>query len=275
MDLVNSLKILILRGFTKQKSSYFTDYQLFNTTLNGVLALYNYHQILSIPVKKSGRKPISYLTVDGVKLLLQQPNVAKGKGLRDLALMSLMYESAARVQEIINLTPSSLHLESKPYRIVLQGKGNKNRSIPLPEKEVEILKWYMEQNEFFNRENNQKPLFPNNRGQRMTRNGVNNILRKYAGMANEKDPRLIPDSLSCHGLRHSKAMELLESKVDLIYIRDFLGHKSVLTTELYARANPKYTFEAIKNAYKNITDDEIPIWEGNNELLVMLRKLAK
>jgi integrase/recombinase XerD len=238
-------------------------------------ALYNYHQILSIPAKKSGRKPIRYLTVDGVKLLLQQPNVAKGKGLRDLALMSLMYESAARVQEIINLTPDSLHFESKPYRVVLHGKGNKNRTIPLPDKEVEILRCYMERNEFFNRENNQKTLFPNSRGQRMTRNGVNNILRKYADMANAKDPILIPDSLSCHGLRHSKAMELVESKVELLHIKDFLGHKSVVTTELYARTNPKYTFEAIKNAYKNITDDEIPIWEGNSELLVMLRRLAK
>jgi integrase/recombinase XerD len=78
--------------------------------------LYNYHQILSIPAKKSERKLISYLTIDGVKHLLQQPNVAKGKGLRDLALLSLMYESAARVQEISDLTPSSLQLDSKPCR---------------------------------------------------------------------------------------------------------------------------------------------------------------
>ncbi|MBA7581953.1 Tyrosine recombinase XerD [subsurface metagenome] len=109
--------------------------------------LYKYHQILSIPVKKTERKLISYLTVDGVKLLLQQPNVVKGKGLRDLTLLSLMYESAARVQEIIDITPSSLHLESKPYRVILYGKGNKNRSVPLPEKEVQILKQHMNQYE--------------------------------------------------------------------------------------------------------------------------------
>lgn len=237
--------------------------------------LYNCHQILSIPAKKSTRKPICYLSTEGIRLLLQQPNVFKGKGLRDLALISLMYESAARVQEIINLTPSSLYLESKPYRVVLLGKGNKNRTVPLPEKQVEILRKYMGQNDLLDRKSRPRPLFPNNRGQKLTRNGVNNILKKYTKMAKEKDPSLIPGKLSCHGLRHSKAMELLESKVELIYIKDFLGHQSVLTTEIYARVNSKYTYEAIKNAYKNITDDEIPIWKDNNELLNMLRKLAR
>ena len=238
-------------------------------------ALHTYHQILSIPVKKSERKPISYLTIDGIKLLLQQPNVVKGKGLRDITILSLIYESAARVQEILDLTPSSLFLESKPYRVILHGKGNKSRTIPLPEKEVQILKRYMEQHELFKREKAQQPLFPNYQGQKMTRNGVNNILRKYATMAKQKDCGLIPNSLSCHGLRHSKAMELLESKVELIHIKDFLGHKSVLTTEIYARVNPKYTFEAVKNAYKNITTDEIPVWEGNNDHLAMLKNLVK
>ncbi|MCK5839842.1 MAG: tyrosine-type recombinase/integrase [Bacteroidales bacterium] len=238
-------------------------------------ALYKYHQILSIPIKKTERKLIRYLPFDGVKLLLQQPNVVKGKGLRDLTLLSLMYESAARVQEIIDLTPSSLYLDSKPYRVILHGKGNKHRPVPLPEEVVQILKRYMNQYELFNRENAQKPLFPNNQGQKMTRNGVNNILRKYVKMAKEKDVMLIPDGLSCHSLRHSKAMQLLESRVKLIYIRDFLGHKSVITTEIYARVNPRYTFEAVKNAYKNITTDEIPVWEGNNELIAMLKEFAK
>jgi len=238
-------------------------------------ALYNYHQILSIPKKKTERKLIRYLPIDGISLLLQQPNVEKGKGLRDLTLLSLMYESAARVKEIIDLTPSSLNLESKPYRVILHGKGNKKRSVPLPEKEVQILKQYMNQYKLFNRENVQNPLFPNNQGQKMTRNGVNNILRKYINMAKEKDAKLIPEDLSCHSLRHSKAMQLLESKINLIHIRDFLGHKSVITTEIYARVNPKYSFEAIKNAYRNITTDEIPVWEGNNELLAMLKEYTK
>lgn len=237
--------------------------------------LFECHQILSIPVKKTERKIISYLTIEGVKLLLQQPNTGKGKGMRDLALLSLMYESAARVQEIIDLTPSALYLQSKPYRVLLHGKGNKYRPVPLPEKEVQILLRYMTQYDLLNRESTQKPLFSNNQDQKMTRNGINNILVKYAKMAKAKEENLIPDNLSCHSIRHSKAMQLLESKVELIHIKDFLGHKSVITTEIYARVNPKYTFEAVKGAYKNIRTDEIPAWEGNNEILTMLKRFVK
>jgi integrase/recombinase XerD len=233
------------------------------------------HQILSIPSKKIGYRNVEYLNIDGIKLLLQQPDVNKSKGLRDLTLLSLMYESAARVQEMIDLTPESLFITNKPYRVVLHGKGNKYRSVPLPDGEVELLRRYLTQTGLLNRENVQKPLFPNYQAQRMTRNGVNNILMKYVKMAREKSPALINEHLSCHVIRHSKAMQLLESKVELIHIRDFLGHKSVLTTEIYARANPKYTFEAIKNAYKNITPDNIPEWIGNNELLTMLKGLTR
>jgi integrase/recombinase XerD len=237
--------------------------------------LFDWHQILSIPSKKTESKILNYLNIDGMKLLLQQPDTQKAKGLRDLVLLSLMYESAARVQEIIDLTPVSLFITNKPYRIILHGKGNKYRSIPLPEKQVELLRQYMIQSNLLNRENAQKPLFPNYQGQKMTRNGVNNILVKYIKMANEKNPSIVPDHLSCHAIRHTKAMHLLESKVELIHIRDFLGHKSVLTTEIYARMNPKFTFEAVKNAYKNITADNIPAWKGNNELMVMLKNIVK
>ena len=174
--------------------------------------LFDCHQILSIPVKKTENKVIDYLTIDGIKLLLRQPDIHKYKGLRDLALLSLMYESAARVQEIIDLTPASLFITDKPYRVVLHGKGDKYRSIPLPDKQVRLIRKYMAENSRLSRENMQKPLFPNCQGQKMTRNGVNNILIKYVKMARQKKPSLIPGHVSCHTIRHSKAMQLLESK---------------------------------------------------------------
>jgi integrase/recombinase XerD len=238
--------------------------------------LFDCHQILSIPAKRTANKAINYLDIDGIKLLLKQPDITKNKGFRDLALLSLMYESAARVQEIIDLTPASLSVTNKPYKVLLHGKGNKYRSVPLPDKEAELLRHYMVQTGLCERENMQKPLFPNYQGQKMTRNGINNVLVKYVKMAREKAPSMFfSDSMSCHGLRHSKAMGLLESKVELIHIRDFLGHKSVLTTEIYARTNPKYTFEAVKNAYKNIVAHNLPVWTGNDELMKMLKGLAK
>jgi site-specific recombinase XerD len=238
-------------------------------------SLHESQQILSIPVKKMFKHTISYLTIEGMELLLKQPDTTKGKGLRDLALLSLMYESAARVQEIIDLTPSSLFISSRPYKIELHGKGNKYRTVPLPENEVQILLKYMNQYELLKRENAQKPLFHNAWGQKLTRNGINNVVIKHMASARAKNEGLISAGISCHSIRHSKAMGLLDSKVQLIHIRDFLGHKSVLTTEIYARVNPKYTFEAIKNAYKNITADEVPIWEGNSHILHMLKEFAK
>lgn len=238
-------------------------------------SLYENQQILSIPVKKAEKHTISYLTSEGVQLLLKQPDATKLKGLRDLALLSLMYESAARVQEIIDLTPSSLFINSKPYRIKLHGKGDKYRTVPLPEKQVQILLKYMNQYGLLKRENTEKPLFHNAWGQKMTRNGINNVVVKHAASARAKNEKLIAKGLSCHGIRHSKAMGLLDSNVQLIHIRDFLGHKSVLTTEIYARVNPKYTFEAIKSAYKNITAREMPIWENNSKILSMLKDFAK
>lgn len=186
-----------------------------------------------------------------------------------------MYESAARVQEIIDLTPESLFVVNKPYRVILHGKGDKYRLIPLPDKEVELLRHYLIQSDLSSRENVKKPLFPNAQGQKMTRNGVNNILMKYVKMAREKNLSLIPDHLSCHTMRHSKAMALLDSNIQLIHIKDFLGHKSVLTTEIYARTNPKYKFEAVKNAYKNITSDHLPVWVGDDELMKMLKELSR
>ena len=96
------------------------------------------------------------------------------------------------------------------------------------------------------RENVKKTLFPNAQGQKMTRNGVNNILMKYVKIAKEKNASLMPNHLSCHAMRHSKAMQLLESNVQLIHIRDFLGHKSVLTTEIYAEPIPNIRLKLLK-----------------------------
>jgi len=93
-------------------------------------------------------------------------------------------------------------------------------------------------------------------------------------MAKQENPGLIPNGLSCHSLRHSKAMGLLESGIELIHIRDFLGHKSVITTEIYARVNPKFIFEAVKSAYVEL-NLEVPVWVGNKVLLEKLRELTK
>lgn len=227
-------------------------------------------KILSIKVKKTKRESINYLTVEGIKLLLDQPDLSTSKGIRDLAMLALMYDTGARVQEIIDLTPSSLRLE-KPYTIKLIGKGTKARIVPLMEEQVVHLKNYMTINNLLDGNRNLYPLFYNYRKEKLTRAGITHVLHHYANMARQKNTTLIPDKISPHSFRHSKAMHLLQAGVNLVYIRDILGHESVTTTELYARVDSKQKREAIENAFVNVVQKEAPVWVNNEGLLQWLK----
>ncbi len=232
--------------------------------------LYEYQSILSIKVKKKEKPAINYLTLDGIKLLLEQPDRKTLKGRRDLALLSLMYDTGARVQEVIDLTPSALHLD-KPTTIRITGKGNKTRIIPLLEGQVKILRNYLSENNLLKPYAGSYPLFFNSRKEKLTRAGITHILLKYSDKARQKNHKLIPDKMSCHVIRHSKAMHLLQAGVNLIYIRDILGHVSVETTEIYARADSKQKREAIEKAYSDVVNIEEPVWQDNKSLLSWLK----
>lgn len=229
-----------------------------------------WQRILSIRVKKSKKETINYLSVDGIKLLLEQPDTSTYKGRRDLAMFALMYDCAARVQEIIDIEPSSIRL-NKPFTIKIVGKGNKARIVPMMEEQILHIRRYMTENRLFEVHSRTDPLFYNNRKEKLTRAGINSILKKYVNMARKINPALIPNKISCHSLRHSKAMHLLQAGVNLVYIRDFLGHESVLTTEIYARADSKQKREAIEKAYVNIVKKETPAWINNDNLLDWLK----
>lgn len=234
--------------------------------------LYECQGILSVKIKKKDKKAINYLTLDGIRLLLEQPDRTTFKGRRDLALLSLMYDTGARVQEVIDLSPSALHLD-KPTTIRVKGKGNKTRIIPLLEAQVNILKSYLSENNLTLPFAGSYPLFFNNRKEKLTRAGVTYILLKYANMARKDAHSLIPDKISCHVIRHSKAMHLLQAGVNLIYIRDILGHVSVETTEIYARADSKQKREALEKAYVDVVNYEEPAWQNNKNLLDWLMSL--
>ncbi len=227
-------------------------------------------KILSIKVKKAKPETINYLSIEGIKLLLEQPDVTTDKGVRDLALLALLYDSGARVQEIIDLTPSSLRL-NKPCTIKLVGKGTKARIVPLMDEEVVHVKHYMTRNNLLDSNKNLYPLFSNYRKEKLTRAGVSHILQHYAAAARKKNAALIPDMISPHSLRHSKAMHLLQAGVNLVYIRDILGHSSVTTTELYARVDSKQKREAMEKAFVNVVQKEAPMWENNEGLLQWLK----
>jgi site-specific recombinase XerD len=192
--------------------------------------------ILSIPFKKYAAPVMSYLSIEEVGILFSIPDTNTRRGLRSLTIMSVLYETGARVQELIDLTPLNLHIaDTSPY-VELRGKGDKVRKIPIAAELADILRKYMA---VYNVGTRQEPLFYNSQHAKLTRAGVQYIIDKYMNIAKNRNPGLFNQNITNHSFRHSKAMHLLEAGVNLVYIRDFLGHSSVTTTEIYARTNPE------------------------------------
>ncbi len=233
--------------------------------------LHQCQKILSIRFKRSQHKSIIYLTIEAMKLLLQQPDATTIKGRRDLVLLSLMYDTGARVQEIIDMTPCMVRLDTPPV-IKIIGKGNRARVVPMLNAQTEHLKNYLKENRLDTAFSNRYPLFFNSRKEKLTRAGIHYILQKYYKKAKKANNMLLPEKISCHSLRHSKAMHLLQAGVNLVYIRDILGHVSVQTTEIYARADSKQKRKALEKAYVNINSEETATWTKNENLMMWLKK---
>lgn len=238
--------------------------------------LSQWKNILTIRFKKEQQNTVNHLTIEGIKCLLEQVDASDPHGRRNLTLLSLMYNTGARVQEMINLSPGDIRV-SKPYTIELFGKGNKKRIVPLDENMMALLLNYIKENGLDQPQYAKHPLFFNSRGARLTNPGITYVVKKYADMARSEHPDLIPEMISPHVLRHSKAMHLLQAGVNLIYIRDLLGHVSVQTTEVYARADSKAKREALEKAYSDIgltTPTAQNSWERDPKLKAFLKSLG-
>ena len=234
--------------------------------------IYQCQQILSIPRKKEPGHTLEYLTVEGIKSVLDAVETSSRTGLRDLTLLSLMYDSAARVQEIADLSVNDFRAE-KPSTLRLTGKGSKTRIVPLMSTTSDLVSKYISIYHPSYRGEYNVPLFSNRKKEKLTRAGIAYILKKYIKIAREKQPDLIPETVSPHGLRHSKSMHMLQAGVPLIYIRDFLGHSEISTTEIYARCDSEQKRKAIENTCPSITKSETPMWQKDTSLLGWLQSL--
>lgn len=234
--------------------------------------IYQCQQILSIPRKKEPGHTLEYLTVEGIKSVLDAVETSSRTGLRDLTLLSLMYDSAARVQEIADLSVNDFRAE-KPSTLRLTGKGSKTRIVPLMSTTSDLVSKYISIYHPSYRGEYNVPLFSNRKKEKLTRAGIAYILKKYVKIAREKQPDLIPETVSPHGLRHSKSMHMLQAGVPLIYIRDFLGHSEISTTEIYARCDSEQKRKAIENTCPSITKSETPMWQKDTSLLGWLQSL--
>lgn len=237
-----------------------------------VEGLAKWQDILSIKCKKSSVPEMAYLQIEALKLLLRQPDLKTSKGRRDFVLLGLLYDSGCRVQELLDLTPSDLRFD-ETSSVRLHGKGDKVRIVPLSATQVANLKQYMEEKHLYLPENQCHPLFPNPQGGKMSRMAVLNIVKKYIVMAKAVSPELFPDNIGCHSFRHSKAMHMLEADINIVYIRDFLGHSSTTTTEVYARAGERMKQKALSKLNPGIVQEGKTSWQDNKDLLGYLKSL--
>ena len=232
--------------------------------------LENCTDIIAMRHKKHEKPVIPFLTEEELKALLAQPDSSTRHGLRDLTLLSLLYDSGARVQEITDLKLKDIRL-TNPAMVTLTGKGRKARQVPLMKETCKLLDAYI-RNFNLNSEPLTSPLFFNQKGQALSRYGITYILKKYVSQAElDSDTRKI----SPHVLRHTKAMHLLRAGVNMIYIRDFLGHVDISTTEVYARIDAEMKRKVFEEKVPNFTPNTTMPWEEDKDLLQWLTKFGK
>ena len=234
--------------------------------------IFTCQMILSIPYKKKVKSLVAYLSAEEMKCILQSPNTATKNGRRDLILLSLLYDSGSRVQEIVDLTVRDVHLHY-PEKIVLTGKHRKMRSVPIMENTAKLLKNYMDEHAKDFERDKGVPLFKNRFGKKFTRAGIAYTLDKYAKLARLTIPS-IPESVTPHMLRHTKAMHLLMAGVPIIYIRDFLGHVDISTTDIYAKVNIEMKREVLEKVSDNVIT-ETPSWSKNPDMMAWLKNLGR
>jgi integrase/recombinase XerD len=189
-----------------------------------------YQRVIAIPLKRATRSVMGYLEVKEVKAILAGVDCKRPGGERDYVLLTLLYNTGARVQEICDLTVGAVRLDS-PAIVTLRGKGKKTRLVPLWAQTADLLRKFLNKNGRI--DNSNAPLFANAKGEAIGRFGVRYIVRKTAEDARARCPSLAKKKIGPHTYRHTCAMHMLQSGVELSVIRSWLGHVNLATTNAY------------------------------------------
>jgi len=228
-------------------------------------------QILAIPLKSCSRPKVDYLTTDELAEILDKPNLSTKWGRRDAALLSLLYDTGARVQEVVDLSVRDVRL-NPPAQICLTGKGRKTRVVPLMSATVNLLAQYMNEYRLDRPECIDSPMFFNRRGEKLSRSGVRYLLEKYTTDARKTKPGLLKN-ISPHTMRHSKAMHLLQAGNPATVIQSILGHADIRSTDIYARADIEMKRHALQKAAEMVPPVNLPSWRENKGLMEWLSSL--
>jgi site-specific recombinase XerD len=191
-------------------------------------------RVLAIPLKRADKRLVGYLTREEMDAILDVPDRKTWSGQRDYSLLLAFYNSGARVSELTSLKRRQVRLGTTSC-LELQGKGRKDRSVPLWPKTARTLKLWLETSAPLP----DSPAFPSARGTPLSRDGVNYILQEAVRAAAKNCPTLATKRVTPHVLRHTTAMHLLQSGVDITVIALWLGHESPETTHMYVEADLK------------------------------------
>jgi site-specific recombinase XerD len=230
-------------------------------------------RIQAIRAKKTDHRPPPSLNRDEVEAILAVPDHDTLLGARDQALLQLLYNSGARVQEIADLTISDIRFET-PAEITLTGKGRKRRVVPLwPETAAAVL-YYLQFREQAGILSNH--LFLNNRGNPMTRFGIGRRIQLHADTAAESCHSLRGRHITPHVFRHTAALHLIEAGNDIFLVRDWLGHEDISTTSQYVEISIERKRAALEKVPppKNAAVPELPKWKTPN-IIDFLTRLSQ
>ena len=234
-----------------------------------------YNDVCSVRGMKEHKKSVLYMTNEAIETLLKTPKTDIVKGRRNRMMLIMLYDTAARAQELVNITLRDLHLVNvKAPFVTLTGKGNKSRNVPLMEKTVAHINRYLQEFHPHPKTDGKDPLFFSSRDGKphaLSTDSVNLMLGNYASQARAVCHQ-IPQHVHCHLIRKTRAMDLYQQGMPLTVIMEMLGHESLSTTSnFYAFA----TLDMIHEAMKKTTPEaevEAPIWK-NKDISDMLYSL--
>lgn len=231
----------------------------------------HYLDISTIHAFKASRKTyVKFLSQDHLKLFFSMPDISTRIGRRDRFMMIMMYETGGRLQEILDITLRYIIRDGSKTKILIHGKGNKTRNVPLLGKTVEHLDAYLK--EFHTQDSIDDYLFytiHNSNHTKMTQGTVNHFLKKYGCLAKEQNGNF-PNGIHAHMLRHSIAMAMYKKGIPISYIRDFLGHSSIETTTVYSYADEETITKALEsvNHVTNGLMKPVKKWKGQEKYLI-------